>query len=141
MSKSYSILANISDIPQGKYEGYFWLSDADGPNVLDLRSDIDRKLLNKPLPFVLEANFYDRDQEISIHIKNVDGKHYITMVDFRKLTDELVEEVPYLAYKVKANTYIMAEAWEKVQDPLLENMYVYQPSWSAFKGFSPLQKK
>jgi CRISPR type III-associated protein (TIGR04423 family) len=123
---------NIEEIPSGDYQGYYWLSNSSKPDV-QYTGDIDKSLFNK-LPFVIEANYYSNEKNISINVKNIDGKYVVSLIDV-----EGCEATEYIGHDIDSN-FLVVEAWEDKQDNLLENLKTKVPSWVAFKGFVESKK-
>ena len=117
----------IEQIPSGNYEGYYWLSNASKPEVIK-GQDIDKTKFGV-LPFVVEANFYCRDTETSIQIKNIDGIYHVAQIDVKDC-----DAVKYIGHDIGAD-FLVVEAWEVIEDEFLENMKTQVPAWTAFKGF------
>ena len=127
---------NIEDIPTGNFDGYYWYSNKPKPEIINNTEIVKSKLTQ--LPFVIEANFYSRETETSIQIKNIDGKYDIAIID---LKDCIIAPQFYLGHDI-GQDYQVVEAWEEVEDELLEGMKTQVPSWVAFKGFiKPKTKK
>lgn len=133
----------ITQIPSIPFEGYYWYSDATTPALL--RNElIDKSLLDEnKLPFIIEGNFYNKDQQISLQIRNIDGIYKIFQYD---LTGH--EPVTYLSNGFLKSEgfekYQMVEAWAAVPDEIineekeyaLAGMKTQKPAWSAFAGFT-----
>lgn len=140
---SYSKLITKETIPDLTYEGYYWYSDESAPELL-LGQKIDTSIFTL-LPFVIEANFYNEAQKISIQVKNIDGQYYFYQYDLKGIKD--FEEKTYLVngflQSRNFSRYRMIEAWEEVSDaPIntkgekaLAGMSTLQIAWSAFAGF------
>ena len=134
MKSAYQEIKDISQI-KGSFEGYYWYSDKSKP-VLVEDSPIDPSWFTE-LPFVIEANFYDKKQQISIQIRNIDGYYHMAKIDLSSVPKEALDTQWYIAHDLEGKEgYLMIEAWEEENDPLLDEMPVYQPSWAAFAGFS-----
>ena len=123
---------SIEEIPSGNYEGYYWFSDESKPVVIR-NKDIDKSIFKK-LPFVVEANFYSKQEDISIQVKNIDGDYHVAMIDVKD-----TEAKKYVGHDIGCD-FLLVEAWEDKKDPLLENMTTKVPTWAAFKGFIELSK-
>ena len=133
-------IKSIQDIPDHLYEGYYWYSDSQAPEVI-INERIDKDKFTE-IPFVIEANFLAKEEEISIQVRNIDGKYHISGFSLKGVndSDHVVRE--YMAHdlttengKKKIEKFKMVEAWEEVGDSMLENMVTLQPSWAAFFGF------
>lgn len=132
-------IKSIQDIPDYRYEGYYWYSDSQAPQVI-LDERIDKSKFTE-IPFVIEANFFARKENVSIQVRNIDGQYYVSGFRFIGIEDSdkhVIRE--YFAHDLKTGKtsikkFEMVEAWEETNDPLLENMTTLQPSWAAFRGF------
>ena len=120
---------NITEIPEGNFEGYYWYSNKTKPEIINSKK-IDKKKFTQ-LPFVIEANFYSKETETSIQIKNLDGNYHIAIID---LKDCKVEPQNYIGHDIGYDFQVV-EAWEEKEDEFLEGMKTEVPVWTAFKGF------
>jgi len=118
---------SIDKIPSFKFEGYYWMSDSSKPQIIR-NQEIEKSVFGK-LPFVVEANFYSKEKEISIQVKNIDGKYRVAQIDVQGC-----EPITYIGHDIESD-FLVVEAWEDVEDSLLENMTTKVPTWTAFKGF------
>jgi len=134
MNKNYQKIT-IAEIPnQLNFEGYYWYSDKQKPVILD-NEKIDKKTFTA-LPFIIEGNFYAPKEQISIQVKNLNGTYHIAKIDLNLPEIILVEEKEYIAHDLKGiRKFKMKEAWQEVEDELLEGMSTLVPAWSAFSGF------
>ena len=121
------------------YEGYYWLSDAKKPIVLNNKT-VSKDIFAQ-LPFIIEGNFYsDADGGVSINIKNIDGQYLITQVSFKDLITENLSDVQeYLPHDLEnqgIKKIKLVQYWhESEADDLLAGMKTLIPAWLAFKGF------
>jgi CRISPR type III-associated protein (TIGR04423 family) len=125
---------NIEDIPKDMlFEGYYWYSDESKPHIINGQPIPIEKLT--PLPFVVEANFYNEDEQTSISIKNIDGQYLITRADLKGLAN--LEEQSYIAHRLKDISKIKLTChWQESEpDALLAGMTTLIPVWLAFTGF------
>ena len=67
------------------FEGYYWYSNASKPCVLDDET-ISASIFTQ-LPFIIEGNLYNKENQISINIKNIDGQYLITQADLMGLDE------------------------------------------------------
>ena len=74
-----TLQALIGDTP---CEGYFWYSDASNIETIEGTVNFIDKLSD--LPFVVEG--YLKAGDLSINIKNVDGKYYLTTCNLQNWT-------------------------------------------------------
>ena len=120
---------NVEDIPTGKFDGYFWYSNKPKPEVI--RNEVIDKTKFIKLPFIIEGNFYSKDTETSIQIKNIDGNYHIAKID---LKDCKIKPQIYIGHDIGYDFQIV-EAWDEKEDEFLEGMKTQVPSWTAYKGF------
>ena len=130
----------IDEIPTGNFDGYYWFSDQSKPELIfDLGID---KTKFTQLPFVIEANFYSKELNQSVQIKNIDGKYHCAIIDLSNCEFEPQKYIGHdLEYNNKHFDYFVVEAWEEKKDSLLEGMTTKVPSWTAFKGFVEIKTK
>lgn len=126
---------NIKDIPAFNFEGYYWYSNAQKPNIHE-HSPIDQSIFTD-FPFVIEANFYAHEEQISISVKHIDGAYYIMKYDLSNISDLKKRAKHYEGHDLGGKNFLLYEDWSPVADPLLEDMAALQPSGIAFIGFQP----
>jgi CRISPR type III-associated protein (TIGR04423 family) len=128
ISKLKSILSN-------KFEGYYWLSNADAPEDF---SDPEQLLsaLQQSVPFVIEAKLFSEKDQQSISIKNVDGEAIVTQIDLKQIKGDAYH-VQDLAFKsIKGFRDIkVRQVWRSAPDELVEGMDVMRPLITVFAGF------
>jgi CRISPR type III-associated protein (TIGR04423 family) len=127
---------NISDIDFSiNYQGYYWYSNAKHPIVV-LNDKLSEKLFSR-LPFIVEANFYSKENNLSITIKNIDGIYSLHQVNFNDTIENQGTIDEYIVHDLEGISKIrMLQYWEESeQDEFLENMSTLIPSWIAFIGF------
>lgn len=139
-------LTDLSDYYNKNLQGYYWLSDATKPVVVDKShpldsTEIEEYLREDSLPFVIEAHFYCASDHCSLQIKNVDGQCYIRKIDLTDLPEAQLEQRRYMTHDIKDKEnnyryYQVIEAWEEIEDPLLDDLPTLRPAWTAFKGFT-----
>ena len=135
------------------YVGYYWLSDKQTPTVLDKETFDFDTLFKDSKRFVVEGNLYNKDEEISYQIKDIDGTPHISKIMLKGLVDltekELAKknckEVAYHTHDIpNFSKYTMIEAWMEsdlyakgmVTDNDLKELTTLVPAWSAFIGFN-----
>jgi CRISPR type III-associated protein (TIGR04423 family) len=125
----------IEEIPDYEFQGYYWYSNQKKPEHF-LSKKIDKSIFSK-LPFVIEANFFAENENVSIQVKNIDGNYNISLINLNLLSDpNLCDKHEYIAHDLgDVKKYRMFEAWEEKADILLEGMKTLVPSWTAFAGF------
>jgi CRISPR type III-associated protein (TIGR04423 family) len=129
---------DIKQIPFNlPFEGYYWYSHKSKPTVL-VNKAISEAIFTE-LPFIVEGNFYNDDEKISINIKNIDGRYLITRANLKGIDYEPQE---YLAHRLeledgtKISKIKLMHHWQESEpDALLEGMTTLIPVWMAFTGF------
>jgi CRISPR type III-associated protein (TIGR04423 family) len=131
----------VNEIPDNLIvEGYYWYSYAQKPKIVSGQT-IDKGIF-KPLPFIIEGNFYAANENLSIQVKNIDGEYHIFKYDLNESAYIDLETKEYIAHDLEGVArYKMKEAWEAVEDELVEGMKVLKPTWSAFAGFVKSKKQ
>ncbi|MEZ5038503.1 MAG: TIGR04423 family type III CRISPR-associated protein [Saprospiraceae bacterium] len=126
---------NIKNFPKGEYTGYYWYSDQTDPELITKPKEIDASIFTD-LPFVIEGAFYNKTDQISIHVKNIDDQYYCTSMDLKQLSPKLYSEQYYKSHDLgPISKYKVFEVWEEVTDELLENMKTLKPAYTIFGGF------
>ncbi len=125
---------DLAAIPDYLFEGYYWYSNAQKPEVIQ-NEKIDKNKFTS-LPFVVEGNFYAKAEKVSIQVKFINGNYLVTRFNFSELDPKLGHMQIYAGHDLKGKNFQVLEAWSEVEDPYLENMKTLQPAWSAFAGFT-----
>lgn len=126
-----------AQVPAGKYEGWYWLSNAQKPVMLRGESFDNELLKAGKLPFVLEANLHDRDKNVSISISAPDGQPVVTLTDLSELKDEDTIKRTYIAHRLPEDGLRISaiEIWLPQSMPQMDNMQTRQPVALVFTGF------
>ncbi len=130
----------LSDlISTGTYTGYYWLSDADHPVILQNQPLTYTPVLN---PFIIEGHLFSAKDNASISIRHIDGQYHIYRMSWLPDTPEdVITEEPYtylagsLFKKSGIRTLHFRRYW---QEQNLENcggMAVLVPGPVGFIGF------
>lgn len=124
----------ISEIPEDLlFEGYYWCSNEKSPVILT-GEPIQQSWFTE-LPFVIEANFYAKAEQISLQVRHLDGVYHVARIDLSLLDSIHHDRVSYIGHDLGGRNYEMVEAWEPQPDELLEGMKTLVPAWAAFAGF------
>ncbi len=128
----------IDAIPKdGNYEGYLWRSDCRTPEIVN--GEFKGNQLDK-LPFVIEGWLYDKEQQVSIQIRNLDGQYFITQYDLENLKKEGSELKPqsYIAYRLNGISKVQFSClWqEEKQEETLADFTTLVPKAHIFTGFA-----
>lgn len=141
-------MSNTSNnIERGNYEGYLWFSDADAPVVLDgeeLAVDFDQVLTiegkDYDLPskkvFIVEAQLFDKDNNISYSVKYVDGQHLVKRFEVNPLdyNREETDLKQYYGNGMKKWLQFL-QYWGLQQDSFCCDMETWVPKGLVFVGF------
>ena len=135
MSEKYKSI-DPANIPKGNYQGYYWLSDSQKPELHE-NKPIDPLLFEQgKVPFVVEANFFCATKMISIQVKNRDGICHIAQIDVSDMNEIKSYDCSHLEKHIGYTKYKMLEHWEVVAGGnYLAAMETLEPAWSAFVGF------
>ncbi|GAB4407722.1 MAG: hypothetical protein OHK0039_10300 [Bacteroidia bacterium] len=134
MSQAYQPIS-IQDIPADvNFEGYYWYSNSPKPEIIT-DEPIHPDWFTE-LPFVVEANFYARGQQLSVQVRHVDGQYQVALIDLGLADKSLTgEPKTYLGHDLDGRHLKVVEAWKSEVDPFCEGMEVLVPAWTAFAGF------
>lgn len=132
-------------LPSGCVEGYYWMSDATKPTVIQQADSVPgflQTLDPTANPFVVEARLYDCRTRESLAIKYVDGRY---IVNSRKVSEEIddvrnrrydhISLKRFLANRMDGRRLLFFQYWEEMPDPLCLDMKVLRPSDLVFVGF------
>jgi CRISPR type III-associated protein (TIGR04423 family) len=126
----------ISEIPADiLFEGYYWYSNEKSPTIISTPEPILKNWFTE-LPFVIEANFYAKAEQISIQVGHWDGSYHVAKIDLTQLDRITYDKVSYIGHDLNGRNFEMIEAWEPRPDDLLEGMETLFPVWTAFAGFT-----
>lgn len=136
-------IPTLVDIPSGKYEGYYWLSDSKEPIMVDDKNLFDSSIFQVN-PFVIEAMLWDEDAKRSIMVTHT-GKYNIFeygINDIKKIEGAQLEQKEYLAHKMKDKTHVIFnQLWLPENDDLCEGMMVLKMKAQIFIGFDKKVEK
>ena len=139
-------IMKVNKIEPGTYEGYIWMSDRKIPDTY-LGTDVPADLLEPGRnPFVIEAELFDKEKQISYQIKFVDGEYLVhkwegVSADMNGTGYTLLT---YYANRVGEDKGIkdlklnFLQHWEEEADPECAGMAVLQPKELIFVGFNTL---
>ncbi len=140
--------------PDAPCVGYYWMSDASDPKVIE--SNVGNLPVKLPLelqevledpksnPFVVEAQLFFPKELLSVGIKYVDGNYVVTKKkvakeDMLEGGSEMVSLRRYAAHRMPGKRLLFLQYWEASKDKLCEKMDVLQPKEMAFIGFEPIK--
>lgn len=126
-----------AQVPAAKYEGWFWLSDAQKPVMLRGGSFDNDLLKEGRLPFVVEAQLYDRENNISISISAPEAQPIVTLTDLTELKEEDMIRREYIPHRLPLEGICISaiEIWLPQSSPQTNNMPARQPVALVFTGF------
>lgn len=138
--KNYIIdnIKEISQIPDWKFTGYYWMSNKDKPVMLFEETFPKEKILASINPFCVEALLYSKEKGISIHIQHT-GQYQVTAFDHQeldKVETVLKEYIPHKLEQVKK--VIFKQVWEEAPMEVDESTSfpTLKPSALIFSGFN-----
>lgn len=143
---------------KGKYEGYFWESDKQAPQIYKGENLLEEKAFDSEKnPFIIEGQFFDRTTGHSVSIKYVDGEYLIKeyymetsnegktfyVMEKDENGEDVKREVKCKAVeqhykgnsKLEGNNLRFYELWEEKPDPFCCNMNVLEATKIIFAGF------
>ncbi len=127
------------NIKEAKYEGYLWTSDQSKPKMLDGNAPFSITLKDGENPFIIEGLLWNPDENESTTIRYVDGHYFVAT---HEVNQEQLEgnsnttRVSYIAHRLPGVSKLkFLRLWEKLSDPLCENMDTLQLKATLFVGF------
>lgn len=135
---------SLDDIPNGDYEGYFWVSNSKEPKKIPDESSLTEMKSIQGNPFVMEALLYDRNEEISIHVQHT-GRQQIICYDWKafdesSLISERQDKATFIPQKIKGIEGLeFQRIWKKENDLLCAGKKVLKMHALVFTGFKPLK--
>lgn len=133
-------LRNLLAIPDGNYEGYYWVSDAKSPQKIVSSADLAKMKEYIGNPFIMEALLYDRQGNRSIHVQHT-GVHHVAEYDWNSFDDTIMVSDPkdvevFLPQKIEGVKGLnFSRVWKKESDPLCEGKEVLKMYAIVFTGF------
>lgn len=137
----------LQEIPNSKFEGYYWLSNSDTPVVLNGES-ANFAEYETSNPFIQEAYFTDGTTSYSI--KHFDGKGHVVSesncANFAEKSEHqyLADPAIIRAGKEKGldvSKLSFIQEWKDEKDELCDDMNVLKPAKIAFIGFDKNKEK
>lgn len=129
--------------------GYYWMSDADKPVLVDgkiseHKNPDEKYSISNPFstlsqnPYIVEANLYCEADKLSISIKNTGEGAIVTAIRIPEEIKGGIEftKQSYIAHRLTGvGKVCFKQAWEAIDDPNCGGMKVLKPTWRAFKKF------
>ncbi len=131
---------NAEEIPNLKYEGWYWLSNETAPHILTDESFPVSKLETEE-SFVIEAQLWNNQEKINISIRYADGKLYITRYNLNEIPkDQLSPVRTLLGHRLEGSDLRILDLWQEVEIETgniqeLQTMKTLAPMCSVFVGF------
>ena len=131
----------ISKIEEGIYQGYYWMSDQTSPHLIDEKKSFSLELDNTVNPFVIEAQLYNENENISYSVKYIDGEYIIMKYDLnvlmKKTNHTKVDELLFNSHRMNGKILIFNRFWHEADDcnNNLCGMKYLEPKEMVFKGF------
>lgn len=100
-------------IEEGKYQGYYWMSDETEPTPLMGRSVFGKELDPSINPFIVEAQLYDPENKVSYSVKYVDGQYIAHRWD--NVSKDLADGENYILQEYYSNRLDSGEGCEKIK--------------------------
>lgn len=137
--KKYIIkeIKEISEIPDYKFTGYYWMSNKDTPDMLFEEKFPKEMILESINPFCVEALLYSAGKNISIHIQHT-GEYLVTAFDHELLKYLEVITKEYIPHKLEqVKKVLFKQVWEEESSKVDSetNFPTLKPSALIFSGF------
>jgi CRISPR type III-associated protein (TIGR04423 family) len=130
-------IKKISEIPDYKFMGYYWMSHKDKPDMLFEKNFPKEMILQSINPFCVEALLYSSEKNISIHIQHT-GVYMVTAFDHDLLKDLEVITKEYIPHKLEqVEKVLFKQVWEEESSQVESepNFPTLKPSALIFSGF------
>lgn len=126
----------LDTLPNLKYQGYIWFSDANIPIVLqDEPYNFSVISLN---PFIIEALLYNEQKEVSIHIQHTDN-YQITEYHLNHFDKAEVVDTEYLPHRLNGVEKVkFKQVWLPEPEVNCQGMEVLNLKAIVFCGFKNL---
>jgi len=127
---------SIKQIPANTpMQGYIWYSDRTEPEIIDMQNF---SLENSEVPFVIEAQLCDVENQKSYAIRHVGGKTIVNQFDWSQMKEGWVKDkcknyLPNRMDNIKALKFV--QYWKTNIDPFCLDMKVLEPACLVFMGF------
>jgi len=133
----FKTLQKLTEIPEGTYEGYLWLSDEEAPRLVNTLEPERYERNGLPAnPFIREGFLFDEKAGVSVAIRHVPGKYHIHSVFLEQLPQEREEHaLTFLAHKALPGPLKFREIWLPEPDDLCDGLNVLRKKAVIFTGF------
>lgn len=124
----------ITEIPGGRYVGYYWLSNEEKP--VSIRGNFPSNKLSNLPPFIVEGNIFDAERKVSISIRHNGKEQVIHQYDLHDLSGFEKHEVKIIPHRLQGKGKVLFwELWREEVDILCANMKTLVPYARVFTGF------
>lgn len=124
---------------EGAYDGYIWMSDEQSPKVL-LGEMPELNLDAHCNPFVIEAQLYCKENNVSYSIRYVDGEYIINKYDLTESAD--YEEKLFVPARMpEIQTLKFRQYWKEENVKNCYNWTTLKPGKLVFAGFERKEEK
>lgn len=128
------LIENISEIPQGQYQGYYWCSGAKSPVMVNGLFELT--LDNNSL-YIQEAMLWDPSKKISIMIQFT-HRPIIMSYNLSDVKDDTIarDSIAYISHRIEGKSKLrFYQHWEEEPDPFCDGMPVLKMKAQIFIGF------
>lgn len=124
-------ITSLEVIPNGNYQGYYWLSNAETPVMVNGKLDLTQIKIN---PFIIEGMLWDEKSQKSIMISHT-GSYQIFEYNLKEIEGEFVEK-EYMAHRLDGVSKVsFKQLWQAEEDTNCERMEVLKMKAQIFVGF------
>jgi len=121
-------------IPEGRYDGYVWMSDKEYPKVLSGEPFV---VANGAGSFVLEALLIDRENARSVHVRHV-NRYLVVVYELKEAKKKGIryEMLDFVPHRITGKREVhFLRTWTEEEDPMCDGMKVWMPGEIIFIGF------
>ncbi|EIM72574.1 hypothetical protein A3SI_19661 [Nitritalea halalkaliphila LW7] len=116
-------IAEISQIPDYNYVGYYWVSNQEKPIVLVNEPFPKERFSFSSNPFCVEALLYSQENEISVHILHT-GKNMVFAYDHNMLNGSVTEVKSYMPHRLdNVSSVLFKQVWEEESVHVHDGLY------------------
>jgi CRISPR type III-associated protein (TIGR04423 family) len=129
--KGINRIGSVAEIPNSNYQGYYWLSNAETPVMINGKFDSTQIKIN---PFIIEGMLWDEKSQKSIMISHT-GNYQIFEYNLTEIEGEFVEK-EYMAHGLDGVRKVcFKQLWQAEKDVNCEGMLVLKMKAQIFVGF------
>lgn len=137
-------MSKIKDL-NNNYEGYIWMSDQtfpiviEGDSLIEYSQYFDTSKENNP--FIVEAQLYCREENVSYSIRHTGGELQIVRFDLNDYRGEEQDDVSYLSHRMDGRWLRFRRVWLPEKDENCCGMEVLKLSRMIFVGFNSKEER